>query len=205
MKSTLPGKTNKRIVIKKVMQIRVVNRIYILHFILEKSAKYLQKLGERGHESLLFWAGIEIGSSGFVTTCIYPPRVSVPSISFHPFPPIHPLHSQTLSLPVPSTYMSLEDGARMISEMRKRGLYLIAQIHSHPGSAFHSAIDDTHAFALYEGFLSIVVPNFGKEGMDPLSKCAIYRCEADGKFRRLTEEEINDTFVVLDDEIHFDI
>jgi len=33
-----------------------------------------------------------------------------------------------------------------------------AQIHTHPGIAFHSATDDVGAVAVHDGFLSIVIP-----------------------------------------------
>jgi len=40
---------------------------------------------------------------------------------------------------------------------------ILAQIHSHPGIAFHSEADDDWAIVRYEGALSIVVPFFALE------------------------------------------
>jgi hypothetical protein len=39
-----------------------------------------------------------------------------------------------------------------------------AQVHTHPGEAFHSTCDDLGAVAAHDGFLSIVVPDFGMRG-----------------------------------------
>lgn len=40
-------------------------------------------------------------------------------------------------------------------------LELRAQIHTHPGSAFHSSRDDSMAALQTVGFLSLVIPDFG--------------------------------------------
>ncbi len=53
-------------------------------------------------------------------------------------------------------------GAQIISEARKKGLVIIAQVHSHAGDAFHSKTDDAWTFDTSEGFISIVVPEYGK-------------------------------------------
>lgn len=35
------------------------------------------------------------------------------------------------------------------------------QVHTHPGAAFHSAVDDAYPMVPSAGFLSLVIPNFG--------------------------------------------
>jgi hypothetical protein len=68
-------------------------------------------------------------------------------------------------------------------------LTLIAQVHSHPGkSVSHSYGDDEGAPFTYNGFLSIVVPNYCRDGMLPLEKCGIHLYR--GSFRRLTREQV---------------
>lgn len=41
-----------------------------------------------------------------------------------------------------------------------RGKTLRAQVHTHPGPAYHSGRDDTHGLVHTEGFVSIVIPRF---------------------------------------------
>lgn len=41
-----------------------------------------------------------------------------------------------------------------------------AQIHTHPGEAFHSATDDQWPIVSTEGFVSLVVPNFARGSID---------------------------------------
>ncbi|MHB8345881.1 MAG: Mov34/MPN/PAD-1 family protein [Acidiferrobacterales bacterium] len=48
----------------------------------------------------------------------------------------------------------------LYAELRKRRLMVAAQVHSHPGDAFHSRADDRWAIIRHEGALSLVVPYF---------------------------------------------
>jgi hypothetical protein len=73
-------------------------------------------------------------------------------------------------------------------ELHRSGLRLIAQVHSHPGAAYHSLTDDTYAVVTAEGGFSIVVPNFGADEPDP-TECAIYRLR-NGRWKDLLLREI---------------
>jgi hypothetical protein len=44
-----------------------------------------------------------------------------------------------------------------LHEQRRR---ILAQVHTHPGAAFHSTSDDEGAIGVHPGFLSIVIPQF---------------------------------------------
>jgi len=52
----------------------------------------------------------------------------------------------------------------LTSERRKVRM----QVHTHPGSTFHSSRDDSLALVYVPGFFSLVIPNFalGKPGLD---------------------------------------
>lgn len=62
-----------------------------------------------------------------------------------------------------------------------------AQVHTHPGEAFHSATDDEWPIVSQAGFLSIVIPDFAA-GEPSLDTAWIGRLRADGNWRRLTSE-----------------
>lgn len=64
----------------------------------------------------------------------------------------------------------------LVQQLRVRDEKLIAQVHSHPGEAFHSAGDDRHAASFHPGYLSIVVPRFGREVRD-VCDCAVLEFE----------------------------
>jgi hypothetical protein len=59
-----------------------------------------------------------------------------------------------------------------------------AQVHTHPGEAFHSATDDNWPIVSQAGFLSIVIPNFAT-GDISLNNAWVGRLKADGTWCRL--------------------
>ena len=66
--------------------------------------------------------------------------------------------------------------------LAKDELELRAQVHTHPGSAFHSSRDDSMAAAQTVGFLSLVIPNFGL-GELSLSGAHLAERASDGSWR----------------------
>lgn len=65
---------------------------------------------------------------------------------------------------------------RVVREFRTAGLGLLVQVHSHPGPyTRHSYGDDHRVFLPFEGMLSIVVANYGRGGMLPLTRCSIHQ------------------------------
>jgi len=170
-----------RITVKRIIKTKGAKMVYVPRPILKKTAKYLRRYGKQNCEGLLFWSGAQTASGDiFVTTCIYP---SITSCS--------PGHASIDAIP----------GAEVVSETRSQGLIVLAQIHSHPGSAFHSSADNCNPFVFSEGFFSIVVPYFGKGGMEPLWKCRVYRYGRDEKWHELGKEDIQRTFLVVDQEV----
>ena len=175
-------KTSPAVRVKRVFKSGDRPRIYIPRLIVEKTAEQLRKYGTQGNEGLVFWGGIEAGDgSKFVTTCVYPRVRWVSGIS------------------VSSDVVA---GAGVVREVRRRGLEIIAEVHSHPGHGVgHSIVDDENPFVLADGNLSIVVPRFGEKGMEPLWECGIYIYSLKSGWRRLGKEEIVEKFEVVDQEI----
>ena len=77
-------------------------------------------------------------------------------------------------------------------ELAARGMGIRAQVHTHPGAAFHSHIDDDWPVVQTEGFLSLVLPRFaqGDVGFD-----GAYLVEIGGD-GRWEEASIEDRFEV---------
>lgn len=57
--------------------------------------------------------------------------------------------------------VSLHERQRIARELAGTGKIVVAQVHSHPGEAFHSWIDDRDAIPRRIGSYSLVVPRFG--------------------------------------------
>lgn len=80
----------------------------------------------------------------------------------------------------------------LMSYLRTRKLALAAQVHSHPGQAFHSRADDKWAIVRHEGALSIVVPNFaaGTSADNFLSAAAVFRLTSDDRWLKVERSRL---------------
>jgi len=58
------------------------------------------------------------------------------------------------------------------------------QVHTHPGEAFHSAIDDMYPVIHSPGFLSLVIPRFA-QGDVSFNEAFLAELNADGDFREI--------------------
>lgn len=79
------------------------------------------------------------------------------------------------------------------------GLQLLAQIHSHPGAAYHSETDDAFPIVTVLGGVSIVVPNFARGGLK-ISEWAIYRLLPNTGWTEIKGKQ-KETLFVIDDDI----
>lgn len=68
--------------------------------------------------------------------------------------------------------------------INERGLRLLAQVHSHPGDAYHSQTDDRYSVVTACGGLSLVVPDFAR-GAFSLERCAVYQLQEGGEWVEL--------------------
>lgn len=128
------------------------------------------------HEKVLYWAGVRTEKAWHITTCIEPELTSTWG-SYH---------------------TSAVANAKVIQYLASNELELLCQVHSHPGIFVdHSDGDNEGAFMPYEGFLSIVVPFYGADGILPLKQCGVHRFQ-NGRFYRLTEGEIHEGFTIVD-------
>lgn len=144
--------------------------ICICNHVLVRTVQVLNESGvpDDPHEGVVYWAGRRIGNEAFITTCIAPAaRTSDGSFA-----------------------TSSETNARVVISLADAQLELIGQVHSHPSELVgHSRGDDQRALMPFEGFLSVVVPNYARNGMLPLTKCGIHIFEK-SHFRRLEDAEI---------------
>ena len=132
---------------------------------------FLKATGKRNLEGVALWAGSEEGDAFVVKYSIIPKQNSY----------------------------NLEDGLLYNvdgEELYKLGVWLhenkmklIAQIHTHPGAAYHSETDDAYPIVTKEGSLSIVIPDFAANPMS-IHEWAIYRLLPGKGWYPLNEDEI---------------
>lgn len=80
----------------------------------------------------------------------------------------------------------------LMTHLRRNRLVLLAQVHSHPREAFHSAADDKWAVVRHEGGLSIVVPWFGANvtAANFEAASAVFRLTSDDRWVRVEIDEL---------------
>jgi len=127
---------------------------------------------------MVFWSGRLIGrDEARITRCIIPEQIATPA----------------------GVRVLLDSAFKISVGLSDRKEFLFVQVHSHPGSSFHSAIDDYNPITDKPGFFSIVVPNYGKvKPYDFFSWC-INEYEGVGRWRELSLEEVRQRFVIEDD------
>lgn len=140
-------------------------RLVIAEAVLAETERLLRTFGHGQHEGVVYWGGLE-GSGVSAAVCAFAPSATTNYGSFR---------------------TDAEANGRLIEDLGRRSLRLVAQVHSHPGAwVDHSDGDDLGALVRFAGFWSLVVPSFAVAGMRPLTRCGVH-VFADGQFRRLTE------------------
>jgi proteasome lid subunit RPN8/RPN11 len=81
--------------------------------------------------------------------------------------------------------------AAVFDELRSERLMIVAQVHSHPGDAFHSEADDEWAIVRHEGAYSIVVPRFarGVSVRSFVQDAAVYKLSAEDVWELLSKPQ----------------
>lgn len=122
--------------------------------------------GRRGSEALVYLAGIVSGQE-IVVTGLY--RLDHAAQG-----------DRVVVTPAESRWL--------VRTLHARDEKLIGQLHSHRGRAGHSFGDDVYATSFHEGFLSIVVPRFGRAVTWP-QQCRVLEYR-EGMFVELEGEEV---------------
>jgi proteasome lid subunit RPN8/RPN11 len=147
--------------------------------LLDRTGEVLRQSGHRAqpHEGVVYWAGRRVGRETLVTTCVAPKaRTTYGSFA-----------------------TTSRSNARVVMYLADHGLELLGQVHSHPGASVdHSDGDNERALMPYDGFLSIVVPRYARDGLRPLSSCGVHVFDISG-FRRLSTADVEARFRVVDD------
>lgn len=133
-----------------------ITSIYLPESCALSALNWMYKMGEKEVEGVALWAGVRSNNAFHIKRTIIPEQKAG----------------------------SLEEGLiyvvdgkelhRISLELFDTDMQLIAQIHSHPGEAYHSETDDAYPIVTVLGGVSVVVPNFARGGLN-ISEWAVYR------------------------------
>lgn len=145
----------------------------------ERSQSSLRSAGRSGNEGLVLWSGVQEGESFTIRTVTVPRQRAIRSAD---------------------GVCVVVDGDALHQfnvETYRRGERLIAQVHTHPGRAYHSEMDDRYAVVTAPGGLSLVVPDFAVRPFD-LRECAVYRLSTRGAWLEVAQREVGRLFSIVD-------
>ncbi|MBB6305598.1 Mov34/MPN/PAD-1 family protein [Rhizobium leucaenae] len=115
-----------------------MSRIKVGRTVVASTIERLQAGGLVGHERAVLW----LGSGADRIAELYEPRQRTRADQFY---------FDRLSMQM------------LLAHLREKRLRVLAQVHSHPGRAFHSEADDEWAIVRHAGALSLVLPRFAQE------------------------------------------
>lgn len=141
----LPGRQLRPRVVSVTSRPEQLKAVLVPGTLAAKTIAHLQAGGARGCEEFAFWSG-HITDSG----------VAVVSRAFHP----HTVQGHG--------HVMIDDDDQLLAMtdlVHEQDELVICQLHTHPRQAFHSSADDEGAYTDDPGFLSIVLPSFGSEGL----------------------------------------
>ncbi|OWK24736.1 hypothetical protein AJ87_18485 [Rhizobium yanglingense] len=115
-----------------------MSRIKVGRSVVASTIERLQAGGRIGHERAVVW----LGSGADRIDELYEPRQRTRADQF---------------------YFDRQSMQMLLAHLREKRLRVLAQVHSHPGRAFHSEADDEWAIVRHAGALSLVLPRFAQE------------------------------------------
>jgi hypothetical protein len=159
-------------------QLASIRQVTLTRATISSTLQTMRDHGAHGCEALVLWLG-QIS-----------PVAGVASVTFTYVPPQEAISSED--------GVGYFVGGNTLFQLNKAlsdtGLRLIAQVHSHPKEAYHSAADDRYAIVTANGGLSLVVPNFGNAPPTPTA-WAVYRLDGK-KWRELSQVDVERLFKV---------
>lgn len=181
MRNTIFGYGQNRIGFRRLsrreFRVKNVKRVIILGDVMTSTVHALRAFGKSRNEGLVLWLGHIDGHQAKITHSMVPPQRSIQTEDG-------------------VGYIVAEETLLEISRfLNQKKLRLIAQVHSHPGRAYHSSADDRYAVVTKEGGFSLVVPNFGF-GRPDLTSWAVYRLSGP-HWIQLDRDEVTNMFTLF--------
>lgn len=152
-------------------------RLEIARALVEETLGLLREAGSRPAEGIVLW----LGRRGDHVIHVSEAHV-----------PIHESDRDYFRIPP-------EGMAALMRKLGDEGLFVAAQVHSHPGAAFHSEADDRWAIVRHVGALSLVVPHFARTTTAAtfLSDAAVFRLSAANRWTAVAHAEARGVLAIL--------
>ena len=145
--------------------------------VLEDTRDLLREPGLQGFEAVVLWVGsVDDETSATIRAAVRPGQSAYRG-------------DQGCAVEVPADALSA-----LISALPP-GVFVLARVHTHPGEAYHSPVDDTNMLIAHEGAVSIVVPDFATAPLD-LRACSVNELRSASGWRELDVDEVDTRFLI---------
>ncbi|MFD0940191.1 hypothetical protein [Pedobacter boryungensis] len=144
--------------------------------VIEFTERVLREYGNKkpSCEGLIYWAGHVQNNIHYITHAIAP-------------------KTQASRYGIQTSHNS---NALVVEYLCDNDLVYISQVHTHPGKwVDHSDVDNEETAFRSEGFLSVVVPLFSKNGILPWEQCGVHLYHG-SEFKRLANRYLSKRFSV---------
>ena len=160
--------------------LETVERVVIPSVLAEETQRNLRTAGLDGNEGLVVWSGVQDGSLFHIRTATVPMQRGIRT-------------AEGVCVVVDGDALH-----QLNVDTFKRGERLFAQVHSHPGRAYHSAMDDQYAVITSPGGLSFVVPDFAVRPFR-VAECAVYQLARGGRWREIDRNRAGELISISND------
>ena len=130
-----------------------INEIKLPYPIMEETLKFFTDYGLYNVEACAIWVGKELENIFEIKEVWFPEQKNT-MISY---------------------YISDIEVHNINVELNKNRYSAIAQLHTHPGDAFHSSVDEEHTILSLPGSFSIVIPDYGGILISAIDEWVVYR------------------------------
>jgi len=154
-----------------------LRRFHVPREVVEDTWALLREPGEEGLEGVVMWPGRVLDAMTAEILMAYrPTQVAYRSE-----------HGVAVEIP--------QEALTALVAGLPDGVHLLARVHTHPGNAYHSTVDDGNMVIGHVGAVSVVVPDFAA-GPPLLESCSVNRLGADGRWVELDRAQARDCLSV---------
>lgn len=166
---------------KKVIY-QPIHKYYIPLKIIQATDVYMRNHRRFNAECFVFWGGYLINANEAQIVTLYYPK----SISSYG-----------------RVYLSTKDITLLNQALRERDQLLLVELHTHPpgaslGTEGQNSVDASNALCYHQGFISIIVPNFGYPYFYDLRNYHIFEYKSKCEWKQLNFQEIEERFIIED-------
>lgn len=152
-------------------------RYRVPQHVLDTSRALLAEIGAEGLESVVVWVGRRTGVHAEVERVLRPEQICFRT-------------AEGVGVEIPPKAIG-----SLISALALEASVLV-RLHTHPGSAYHSEVDDANMLVAHQGAISIVVPDFAVAPIQ-LTKCSVNELRHGEGWIELDPSDVEQRFEIL--------